>query len=70
MREPEGYRDTIAILIEQDVPILMNKTKASEVLGISRHKLYDLIANKRIVADGNNISVFSIAHYLCTMKRR
>lgn len=70
MREAEGYRDVIVVLREEGVPLLMSKTKAAEVLGISRDKLYRIIAEKRIVADGNNISIFSIARYLCTMKRK
>lgn len=68
--EPEGYRDMIFVLRSEGVPMLMSKTKAAEVLGVGRDKLYSLIANKRIVADGNDISIFSIARYLCTMRRK
>ncbi len=65
MREKEHYRDYLLDLHENGVPRIMSKGKAAEILGISRTKLYRLIAEGEIKLKGNQITDGEIARYLC-----
>lgn len=65
-REKSNYRDMLMFLMqERGAEPLMNKSKAAKVMGISRNCLYDLIAANKIHADGNLVTVGTIARYLC-----
>lgn len=65
MREKENYRDYLADLHEQGVPRAMTKEKAAKVLGVSRSKLYRLIADGQIKSKGGVITDGEIARFLC-----
>lgn len=65
MREKEHYREYLMDLHEQGVPRVLSKTEAAEVLGISRQKLYRLIADGQIRIKGNTITDGEIARFLC-----
>lgn len=66
-REKEGYREMLYILNEQKIPKMLSRKKASEVIGISREKVAELIARGALEVDKatNKIPIGSVARYLC-----
>lgn len=65
-REKQNYRDTLSFLVnEKGVPMVMSKKRAAVILGVSRTKLNEMIADGNIAVDNNKITVGSIARYLC-----
>lgn len=67
-KEKEGYREMLAFLTsEKDVPLMMSRTQAANVLNISRTSIGNLIAGGYIALDKatNKIPIGSIARYLC-----
>lgn len=64
--EREGYRDTLAFLTTtKNLPMLINRKQACEVLGVSRDYLGKLIAKGEIKLSNSKITLGSLARYLC-----
>ena len=63
-REKEGYRDMLAVLAEK-YPLLLSRTQAGEVLGISQPHLRKLIQKKQITVKDGKIPIGSVINYSC-----
>lgn len=65
-REKANYRSMLSYLInERGFPMVLTKKQAAEVLGVSKGKLYGLIADGDIKVQGGSITIGSVASFLC-----
>lgn len=64
MREKQGYRDMLSLLMER-YPNTLTRTQAAECLGISRQYLGEIIQKGHIKIQDSKIPIGSIASYLC-----
>lgn len=53
------------LIIEKCCPMMMSRSKAAEVTGISRRKIAELIARGCLEVQDGKISAISLASYLC-----
>lgn len=64
-REKEGYRETLAFLSSQGLPMLIPKRSVRELLGISQPILLNLVKSGKLTESGNRITIGSVARFLC-----
>ena len=64
-REKPTYRDTLSWLFEKYGELAYNKGQVAEILKISRPHLNKLIREGKINIKGGQITIGSLASYLC-----
>ena len=64
-KEKANYRETLAFLVEQEHPMVLDKKQAKEILGISLNFLNKLIREGYIKIAGGKIPLGSVANYIC-----
>lgn len=64
MREKEGYRDMLMILMSQ-YPNMMSKSEAAAALSVSRSHLNEIIRKGHIKVSDGKIPIGSVTSYLC-----
>lgn len=63
--EKRNYRDMLAILLEQNLPKIMDKTFVANYLGIAYNTLQKMIKRGLIKESKGKITIGSLANYLC-----
>lgn len=64
MREKQGYRDMLMLLMEK-YPATMTRGLAAEILDVSPRHLGEIIKKGHIKVQDGKIPIGSIASYLC-----
>ncbi len=64
-REKPNYRETLAFLVEQNHPLVLDKKETKELLGISLNFLNKLIDEGYIKVTSGKIPLGSVANYIC-----
>ena len=64
MSEKKNYRETLEFLCEK-YPLVLSKTQAAEILGVSRPTLNEIIKKYNWPIKLNKIPIGTIASYLC-----